>query len=79
MLLDAISTLVEQMHDEINTPDILHLIVPPIIERWNSLKLTDPTLKNLTRKGECLSSADLTYNCCLECLSTLASELGSSL
>lgn len=50
MLLDAVSTLVEQMKEEINKPDVLSILIPPIIEKWNNLKPTDPAIKGLTRK-----------------------------
>lgn len=50
MLLEAICTLVEQMREEVDKPEILSVLIPPIIEKWSSLKLTTSSLKSLTRK-----------------------------
>lgn len=41
MLLEAVSTLVGSMKEEINKPEIIQILVPPIIEKWTLLQPAD--------------------------------------
>jgi len=53
ILYDAIGTLADSVGTHLNRPDYIQLIMPPLIERWNSLRNDD---KDLFPLLECLSS-----------------------
>ncbi|KAL4445472.1 hypothetical protein ABPG74_004546 [Tetrahymena malaccensis] len=52
MLLDAVCTIVETMKEEVNTPEVLQTLLPPILEKWGQLKSTDIAIKGF---AECFS------------------------
>ena len=53
ILYDAIGTLADSVGSHLNHPDCIQLLMPPLIERWNSLRNDD---KDLFPLLECLSS-----------------------
>uniref|UniRef100_A0A7S3PKW2 Importin N-terminal domain-containing protein n=1 Tax=Aplanochytrium stocchinoi TaxID=215587 RepID=A0A7S3PKW2_9STRA len=44
LLLDALSTLFEQVGEGMAKPEILQIVVPPLWQRWNALSDTDRSL-----------------------------------
>lgn len=52
-LYDAVGTLAEAAKNHLNQPKFIHMLMPPIIAKWNSLSDTDSDLFPLL---ECLSS-----------------------
>jgi transportin-1 len=44
ILYDAIGTLADAVGTELNNPTYLNILMPPLIERWNSLSDNDPDL-----------------------------------
>ncbi|EAS07874.2 importin-beta amine-terminal domain protein (macronuclear) [Tetrahymena thermophila SB210] len=52
MLLDAVCTIVSTMQEEVNTPEVLQTLLPPILEKWGQLKSTDIAIKGF---AECFS------------------------
>ncbi|XP_074602885.1 transportin 1 isoform X1 [Brevipalpus obovatus] len=53
ILYDAIGTLAESVGSHLNNPEYINLLMPPLINKWNSLKDDDRGLSPLL---ECLSS-----------------------
>lgn len=53
ILYDAIGTLADSVGHYLNKPEYITLLMPPLIEKWNSLKDSD---KDLFPLLECLSS-----------------------
>jgi len=53
ILYDAIGTLADSVGTHLNQPDLIELLMPPLIERWHVLKNDD---KDLFPLLECLSS-----------------------
>lgn len=53
ILYDAIGTLADSVGDNLNKPDYINLLMPPLINKWNVLKDED---KDLFPLLECLSS-----------------------
>ena len=60
ILYDAIGTLGEAVRSELNKPQYINILLPPLIQKWNSLRDDDRGLLPL-----------------LECLTSIASALGS--
>lgn len=53
ILYDAVGTLADSIGSHLNKPDFIEKLMPPLIEKWNSLRDED---KNLFPLLECLSS-----------------------
>ena len=53
ILYDAVGTLADSVGNSLNKPEFIQKIMPPLIEKWNSLRDED---KNLFPLLECLSS-----------------------
>nr|XP_009858661.1 transportin-1 [Ciona intestinalis] len=53
ILYDAIGTLADSVGNHMNKPEYIQMIMPPLIEKWNSLRDED---KDLFPLLECLSS-----------------------
>lgn len=53
ILYDAIGTLADSVGNHLNKPEYIQLLMPPLIEKWNTLKDED---KDLFPLLECLSS-----------------------
>nr|CAB3267152.1 transportin-1 [Phallusia mammillata] len=53
ILYDAIGTLADSVGNHMNKPDFIQMLMPPLIEKWNSLRDED---KDLFPLLECLSS-----------------------
>ncbi|RNA11646.1 transportin, partial [Brachionus plicatilis] len=53
ILYDAVGTLADSVGSHLNKPDFIEKLMPPLIEKWNSLRDED---KNLFPLLECLSS-----------------------
>jgi hypothetical protein len=53
ILYDAVGTLADSVGNQLNKPEFIHKLMPPLIEKWNSLRDED---KNLFPLLECLSS-----------------------
>ena len=52
MMLDAVCTLIDTMKEEVNRPEILSSLIPPILQKWNGLKSSDMSIRPI---AECLS------------------------
>mmetsp|Transcript_11007 Transcript_11007/g.15159 ORF Transcript_11007/g.15159 Transcript_11007/m.15159 type:complete len:901 (+) Transcript_11007:157-2859(+) len=53
ILYDAVGTLAESVGDEMNNPEYINIIMPPLITKWNNLGDED---RNLLPLLECLTS-----------------------
>ncbi|CAK8675659.1 unnamed protein product [Clavelina lepadiformis] len=53
ILYDAIGTLADSVGNHLNKAEFIHMLMPPLIEKWNSLRDED---KDLFPLLECLSS-----------------------
>lgn len=53
ILYDAIGTLADSVGNHLNKPEFIQMLMPPLIEKWNSLRDED---KDLFPLLECLSS-----------------------
>lgn len=52
MILDAVCTLVDNMKEEVNRPEVLNSLIPPILQKWGGLKSSDINIRPI---AECLS------------------------
>jgi len=52
LLLDAVGALAEAVRRELNQPEYIEALMPPIINRWNALTDSDPSLLSVL---QCLS------------------------
>lgn len=52
MILDAVCTLVDNMKEEVNRPEILNSLIPPILQKWGGFKSSDINIRPI---AECLS------------------------
>lgn len=44
ILYDAIGTLADSVGHHLNKPDYINLLMPPLIQKWNVLKVSSQTL-----------------------------------
>lgn len=44
ILYDAIGTLADSVGHNLNKPEYIHLLMPPLIQKWNALKDEDKDL-----------------------------------
>ena len=58
ILYDAVGTLADSVGSHLNKPEFIHKLMPPLIEKWNSLRDED---KNLFPLLECLSSVSFFF------------------
>lgn len=80
ILYDAIGTLAESVGSHLNNPEYINLLMPPLINKWNSLKDDDRGLSPLlevssSKIANCKLLSKIIHS--FQCLSSVATALQS--
>lgn len=74
ILYDAIGTLAEAVGDELNKPEFINILMPPLLLRWNKLQDDD---RNIFPLLECLTSVCTVTHIELLCCAIMSGILAS--